>query len=48
MKKLFKQKAELAPFFLLYKERNFQVGASFDYSIIFSDYNMDLLVLYRF
>lgn len=85
--KLFKQKAELAPFFLFYKERNFnldaglnlglfqkvdisyairilelrnifvirgnigrnfQVGASFDYSIIFSDYNTDLLVVYRF
>ncbi len=85
--KLFRQKAELAPFFLFYKERNFnldaglnlglfqkvsisyairilelrnifalrgnigkhfQVGASFDYSILFSDYNMDLLVAYRF
>lgn len=85
--KLFRQKAELAPFFLFYKERNFnldaglnlglfqkvdisyairilelrnifvlrgnigkhfQAGASFDYSIIFSDYNMDLLVVYRF
>ena len=85
--KLFRQKAELAPFFLFYKERNFnldaglnlglfqkvdisyairilelrnifvlrgnigkhfQAGASFDYSILFSDYNMDLLVAYRF
>ncbi|WP_343632668.1 type IX secretion system membrane protein PorP/SprF [Fluviicola sp.] len=84
---LFKRKVELAPFFLFYKERNwnvdaglnlglfqkvsvsyamrilelrnifalrgnigkhFQAGASFDYSLIFSDYNMDLLVSYRF
>ena len=83
---LFKQKVELAPFLLFYKERNynldaglnlglyqkvnisyavrvlelrniftirgnflkrFQVGASFDYSILFSDYNMDLLLAYR-
>lgn len=28
--------------------KHFQAGASFDYSIIFSDYNMDLLVSYRF
>lgn len=85
--KLFKQRMELAPFFLFYKERNFnldaglnlglfqkvsisyairvlelrnifalrgnigkhfQAGASFDYSILFSDYNMDLLIAYRF
>jgi hypothetical protein len=84
---LFKRKVELAPFFLFYSERNFnldaglnlnffqkvsvsyafrvlegrniftvrgnflkrfQVGASFDYSIIYSDYNMDLLLAYRF
>lgn len=84
---LFRQQATLAPFFLFYKERNFnldagldlglfqkvsvsyairilelrnifvvrgnigkhfQAGASFDYSILFSDYNMDLLVAYRF
>ncbi len=84
---LFKGKAELAPFFLFYRERNinldaglnlglfqkvhiayafrllelrnifsirgnilghFQVGAAFDYSILYSDYNMDLLLAYRF
>jgi hypothetical protein len=28
--------------------KRFQVGASFDYSIIYSDYNMDLLLTYRF
>jgi hypothetical protein len=85
--RMFKRKVELAPFFLFYKERNFnldaglnlalyqkvsisyairilelrnifairgnigrkfQIGASVDYSIIFSDYNMDLLLAYRF
>lgn len=84
---MFQRRVELAPFFLFYKERNFnldaglnlglfqkvsisyamrilelrnifairgnigrnfQVGASFDYSILFNDYNMDLLVAYRF
>ncbi|TSJ48014.1 type IX secretion system membrane protein PorP/SprF [Fluviicola chungangensis] len=84
---LFKRKVELAPFFLFYSERNFnldaglnlglfqrvsisyairvlelrnifairgnflkrfQIGASFDYSIIYSDYNMDILLAYRF
>lgn len=84
---LFKRRVMLAPFFLFYKERNFnldaglnvglfqkvnvsyafrvmelrniftvrvdflehfQVGASFDYSILYSDYNMDWLLAYRF
>ncbi len=28
--------------------KHFQVGAAFDYSILYSDYNMDLLLVYRF